>query len=107
MAQNKGQFENGASAVWKAIAVIYMLLALAYDVSPVDAMPDAIPIVGWLDDVGLTLSAILNIIQQFAEDQNAFLIKFIKWIKWILIILLLLVFLAIGGLVALIISLFT
>lgn len=98
---------KSVSPLWKAIAILYLLLTLAYDVSPVDVMPDAIPVIGWLDDLGLTLTAVLNIIQQFANDQNSFMIKFVKWVKWIFIIMLLILFLAVGGLIALIISLFS
>lgn len=29
------------------------LLALVYVVSPVDLVPDALPLVGWLDDIGV------------------------------------------------------
>jgi len=34
-----------------------ILLALIYVVSPVDAIPDIMPIVGWLDDVGVLAMA--------------------------------------------------
>lgn len=37
-------------ARWKKLLGV---LALAYAVFPVDAIPDAIPVLGWLDDVGV------------------------------------------------------
>lgn len=30
-----------------------LVLAVLYIVSPVDAIPDVIPVVGWLDDIGV------------------------------------------------------
>ncbi len=36
---------------------ILFLLALAYVVMPVDAVPDVIPVVGWLDDLGVVAIA--------------------------------------------------
>lgn len=32
---------------------IFVALTVVYVVSPVDAIPDVVPIVGWLDDVGI------------------------------------------------------
>ncbi|MEW6429967.1 MAG: DUF1232 domain-containing protein [Myxococcota bacterium] len=40
------------------------LLALVYVVVPVDAVPDMLPVVGWLDDVGV-VAAVLAF---FARD---------------------------------------
>jgi uncharacterized membrane protein YkvA (DUF1232 family) len=50
-----GYFRSNDVSRWrKAVA----LVAVAYTVLPVDAVPDVIPILGWLDDVGvLTLAA--------------------------------------------------
>ncbi len=36
---------------------ILFVLALAYVVWPVDAIPDVIPVVGWLDDLGVVALA--------------------------------------------------
>ena len=37
----------------KAMRMIYVLLAVLYVLSPVDFVPDVIPIIGWLDDIGI------------------------------------------------------
>ncbi len=36
---------------------LLFLLALVYVVMPVDAVPDVIPVVGWLDDLGVVAIA--------------------------------------------------
>jgi uncharacterized membrane protein YkvA (DUF1232 family) len=32
---------------------IFVLLAVVYVVSPLDLIPDVIPVIGWLDDIGV------------------------------------------------------
>jgi len=41
-----------------AWAIAAIIGAIIYVVSPIDAMPDLIPIVGWLDDAGVVAAAI-------------------------------------------------
>lgn len=96
---------QGASPVWKALSVLVFLMAVAYDLSPIDAIPDAVPLVGLLDDVGFTLMAILNLYQQFAKDQNFALVKFARYIKWALVALIVLAGILFGGLITLIVHL--
>lgn len=96
---------QGASPIWKALSIVIAMLTVAYDLSPVDAVPDAIPVLGWLDDVGMTVMAALNVYQQFAKDQGSMLVKLVKYIKWMLVVLVIVAGVALGGLVALIVHL--
>ncbi len=98
---------DGNAPIWKALSVVLAMLAVAYDVSPVDAVPDAVPVLGWLDDVGFTVMAALNVYQQFAKDQTSMLVRLVKYVKWMLVALILLAGVAIGGLVTAIMALVT
>ena len=40
-----------SQAKWKR--VIIALLALLYVISPLDLIPDWVPVIGWLDDLGV------------------------------------------------------
>ncbi|MCA9040728.1 MAG: DUF1232 domain-containing protein [Planctomycetaceae bacterium] len=33
--------------------ILYTILGLLYVLSPIDALPDVIPILGWIDDIGV------------------------------------------------------
>ena len=44
-----------SQAKWKR--VIISLLAIIYVISPLDLIPDFIPVVGWLDDLGVLVWA--------------------------------------------------
>jgi uncharacterized membrane protein YkvA (DUF1232 family) len=37
--------------------VLILVLALLYIISPIDIIPDPIPVVGWVDDVAVGLGA--------------------------------------------------
>ncbi|WP_224248570.1 YkvA family protein [Hyalangium gracile] len=45
---------DGRVPLWKKLAG---LLAVLYFLSPVDALPDFIPVLGWLDDLGVLSAA--------------------------------------------------
>lgn len=99
--------QNGVSVVWKALSVLIAMAAVAYDMSPIDAVPDALPVLGWLDDVGFTVMAALNLYQQFAKDQGALAVRLAKYVKWMLVALVVIAGVAVGGLIAAIIALVT
>ena len=61
-----GRFRREARMVWgmlrdpatPPVAKLVAVLALAYVLSPVDLVPDVLPIAGWIDD-GVVLTALL------------------------------------------------
>ena len=93
--------------IWKALSVVIAMAAVIYDLSPIDAVPDAIPIFGWLDDVGFTLMAALNAYQQFSKDQSSMVVRLAKYVKWMMVAFIVLAGVAVGGLVTAIIALVT
>lgn len=65
-------------------AWIMLVLALLYGVSPVDIIPD-IPVVGWVDDFFINVTAILNLIQAECHQTNETLASIAKGLKWVAI----------------------
>ena len=98
---------NGVPVVWKALSVIIAMIALAYDISPLDLSPDAVPVLGWLDDAGITVMAALNAYQQFAKDQNAISVRLAKYVKWMMVAVIVIAAAVILGLIAAIVALIT
>ena len=66
---------------------IPLILALIYTVSPIDLVPDFIPIVGWLEDALLVIVGGLNGIQNGVLEANSSLRTLIKFVKWGLLII--------------------
>ena len=66
---------------------IPLILALIYTVSPIDLVPDFIPIVGWLEDALLVIVGGLNGIQNGVLETNSSLRTLIKYLKWGLLII--------------------
>ena len=66
---------------------IPLILALIYTVSPIDLVPDFIPIVGWLEDALLVIVGGLNGIQNGVLEANNSLRTLIKYLKWGLLII--------------------
>lgn len=74
---------------------IWLAAAIGYTISPLDFVPDTIPILGWLDDFSFLSAAVLNILQYYQENthrQLAAILKYLKWIFLFLAILLVLLF---------------
>lgn len=52
---------DGRVPLWRKLAGV---LAVVYFLSPVDALPDIIPVLGWLDDVGVLSAAALFMMRE-------------------------------------------
>ena len=96
---------KGASDFQKGLAVFFVIMSMLYAVSPIDLAPDAIPVIGWLDDIGFLATATMNAIQQFTKDQNSSMVKILKYTKWLLIVATVIATLLLGGLIAAIVAL--
>jgi uncharacterized membrane protein YkvA (DUF1232 family) len=71
----------------KVPSIVIAILGILYGVSPIDAIPDVIPVAGWIDDLVVTGGALLNLAQSFVKDTNkslATIIGMFKWALWIL-----------------------
>lgn len=68
-------------------AWIGAVIALLYAVSPVDILPDVVPVAGWADDALITITGGLNLLQSYAKEGNETLAGILGAIKWIIIIL--------------------
>jgi uncharacterized membrane protein YkvA (DUF1232 family) len=62
--------DPGASLLGK----LFIAATIAYVVMPVDLLPDAIPVLGWLDDLGLSAVALayaLRVIDRYRDAPPA------------------------------------
>ncbi len=57
--KNISEYKNVFNFWKKVFAIIFIIFSLIYGISPVDAVPDVIPIFGWFDDLFLNLLAII------------------------------------------------
>ena len=65
---------------------IPLILALIYTVSPVDLVPDVLPVLGWFEDALLLVVGGLNGIQNGVLEANSSLRSIVKFLKWGLLI---------------------
>ncbi len=71
----------------KIMPIIIGILGALYGVSPVDAIPDVIPVAGWIDDLVISGGAFMHTAQAFMKDSNksfATIIGILKWFLWII-----------------------
>lgn len=84
-----------------------LILSLIYMISPLDLIPDAIPVAGWIDDLLIGGIGMLNFFQQQVQSANSSLALVAKTLKWILIVLAVVLVLLVLLFGTLIVSLFT
>ena len=60
---------------------IPFILALIYTVSPVDFIPDVIPVAGWGEDAMFLIVSALHGIQNTVLDKDTSIYKIVKYIK--------------------------
>jgi len=63
------------------LPVILLILAVVYDLSPVDVIPD-VPVAGYIDDFFITVTAFLNFFQKWLEGSSLVLAAIVQWLKW-------------------------
>ena len=81
--QESQQSQESGNNRW---AWFWMIVSVLYGLSPVDVVPDVVPVAGWMDDVvGIGVSA-LNLLQSYTEQSNATLSAILKMLKKILLV---------------------
>lgn len=68
-------------------AWIWAIICGIYALSPIDIIPDVVPVVGWADDLLAAVGGGLNLIQATVARSSETLAGILKFIKWIVIIL--------------------
>lgn len=61
---------------------IPFILALIYTVSPIDLIPDVIPVAGWGEDILFLIVSALHGVQNTFFEKNTHIYKIVKYIKW-------------------------
>lgn len=82
--QNKEMVVKGNN---KTMPIVMAILASIYGASPIDVVPDVIPVAGWMDDLVILGGAYLGLAQAFAKDMSGTLASILgvaKWLVWIL-----------------------
>lgn len=60
-------------------------LAILYSISPIDVVPDFLPVAGWADDILVLGTSALNLLQTYTQNSNATLSAILKVLKYILL----------------------
>lgn len=81
---------------------IWLIISILYAVSPVDILPDVVPVAGWIDDIVIAGTGVLNFVQAEVGKVSQTLSSILGMFKWIVLILgiiAILLIALIGGLV--------
>lgn len=82
MEETQVSTRSGTTGAW-----IWAILCGLYAISPIDIIPDVIPVVGWADDILAVVAGGLNLIQANLAQTNQTLAGILKFVKWVVIIL--------------------
>lgn len=63
---NKGLLGN------PRMQMFLFMLTIAYVISPIDLIPDTIPILGWMDDIGVLLAQVVSFLIYIKRQRQAF-----------------------------------
>lgn len=70
MANNK-DFKKGLLGNPR-IQIFLFMLTIIYVISPIDLIPDAIPIIGWIDDLGVLVAQMVSFMIYVKRQRQAF-----------------------------------
>ena len=60
------------------VSFIVFFLSILYIISPIDFIPDFIPIVGWIDDLIVLFIGVLPMLRQFLGGGFGFIDRFLE-----------------------------
>lgn len=66
-------------------AWFWAIVGLLYTISPIDIVPDVLPLAGWADDVVALGAAGLNLLQKYTEDTSQTMAAILKTLKYVLL----------------------
>ncbi len=66
---------------------LWLIASIAYAISPIDILPDAVPVAGWVDDLVIAGSGVMNFVQAEVGRFSSTLAGILGTFKWILIVL--------------------
>jgi uncharacterized membrane protein YkvA (DUF1232 family) len=66
LARLLGRLARDRDLPWRTRAPLWLLAA--YLASPLDLVPDVLPVVGWLDDAGLALLAVRRVVRRAGPE---------------------------------------
>ncbi|MGI6446012.1 MAG: YkvA family protein [Candidatus Ozemobacteraceae bacterium] len=72
--QNQENVENekaGGILAKPGTQLVLCVLAVLYVVSPVDLIPDVVPIIGWLDDITVFIAGIINFLHYIKNKRSS------------------------------------
>lgn len=75
---------------------MWFALALGYTLSPIDLVPDTLPVLGWLDDISILIASVLNLFQNYHENTHKQLTLILKYLKWLFLLFFILLVLFLG-----------